>query len=355
MALKKTIDPGNFVKPADETTKKELKKTQTTLRDVAVAANVSEMTVSRVLRNHGPVADKTRKKVLKIVDQLGFVPNKIAGSLATSSSNLVAVIVPTLANQVFTEVLAGITEYLESKGFKAVIGISEYESDREEALIRSMLSWRPSGMIVSSMAHTGPTRNILKKAGIPVVEIMRVANEPVDACVGVDHVHAGALMGRHFMQRGFQNIGYVGWNNLDLTAGKRLQGFSDELKKGGLEIIGRTEFDRPVDMERGKLGMASLLEDHPNLDAVYFPNDIAAIGGYFHCLGVGIDVPSQLGIGGFSGLMVGQLMPVPLTTVLIDRYEIGRRSAEIIVERLDGKQSRNINIIDIKLVEGGTT
>ncbi|MCP3662642.1 MAG: LacI family DNA-binding transcriptional regulator [Gammaproteobacteria bacterium] len=335
--------------------KKERKKNHTTLRDVAEAANVSEMTVSRVLRKSGPVAEKTREKILDIVDQLGFVPNKIAGSLATSSSNLIAVIIPTLANQVFTEVLSGITEHLELNGFKAVIGISEYDAEREEALIRSMLSWRPSGMIVSSMAHSEPTRRILKKAGIPVVEIMRVAREPVDACVGIDHVNAGELMAQHFLQRGYHHIGYVGWNNRDLTAAKRLQGFRKGLNKNNLEIVAQIEFDKPVDMERGKNGLALLLTDHPNLDAVYFPNDIAAIGGYFHCLSAGIEVPSQLAIGGFSGLKVGQLMPVPLTTVLIDRFEIGRRGAEIIVDRLDGQQPKKMNIVDISLIEGGTT
>ncbi len=343
------------MKPEKNLKQKEQRKSQTTLRDVAEAANVSEMTVSRVLRDSGPVAEKTRQRILDIVDQLGFVPNKIAGSLATSSSNLIAVIVPSLRNQVFTEVLSGITEHLESNGFKAVIGNSEYDAEREEALIRSMLSWRPSGLIVSSMAHTESTRRILKKAGIPVVEIMRVAKDPVDACVGIDHVNAGALMAQHFLQQGYHRIGYVGWNNRDLTAAKRLQGFREGLKKNGVEIQGLIEFDQPVDMERGKQGLAQLLTDHPDLDAVYFPNDIAAIGGYFHCLSAGIEVPSQLAIGGFSGLKVGQLMPVPLTTVLIDRFEIGRRGAEIIVERLDGRRPRKMNIVDIELVEGGTT
>ncbi len=347
--------PGPIRQPVNSKKNKEIKKLQPTLRDVAVAANVSEMTVSRVLRNTGPVADKTRDKVLKIVDQLGFVPNKIAGSLATSSSNLIAVIVPTLRNQVFTEVLAGITDHLESTGYKAVIGISEYDLEREETLIRSMLSWRPSGLVVSNMTHSERTRKILKNAGIPVVEIMEVTQQPVDACVGVDHFKAGALMARHFMQRGYHRIGYVGWNNRDLTAGKRLRGFCEELKKNKLDILATQEFDQPVDMERGKQGLATLLADHPQLDSVYFPNDIAAIGGYFHCLEAGIEVPAQLAIGGFSGLKIGQLMPVPLTTVKIGRFEIGQRCAQIIVERLQGQQPQQINFVDVSLIEGGTT
>jgi|TARA_Y100000031_G_scaffold54153_2_gene61713 LacI family gluconate utilization system Gnt-I transcriptional repressor len=342
------------VKPVTGKKKKELKQIQPTLRDVAVAANVSEMTVSRVLRDTGDVTEKTREKVLKIVDELGFVPNKIAGSLATATSNLIAVIVPTLRNQVFTEVLAGITDHLESTGYKAVIGISEYDLEREEALIRSMLSWRPCGLVVSNRAHTEQTRKILKNAGIPVVEIMELEEEPIDSSVGVDHFEAGALMARHFLHRGYKRIGYVGWNNRDLTAAKRFKGFKAVLGENGIDIDGIIEFDHPVDMERGKLGLAALLADHSYLEAVYFANDIAAIGGYFHCLGAGIDVPTELAIGGFSGLKIGQLMPVPLTTVKISRFEIGQRSTGIIVDRLNGKHTERINAIDITLIKGGT-
>ncbi len=335
--------------------RQEFMQGRPTLRDVAVAANVSEMTVSRVLRNTGAVSDKTRDKVLAIVEEQGFVPNKIAGSLATASSNLIAVIVPSLRNQVFTEVLAGVTDHLDSSGYKAVIGISEYDLDKEESLIRSMLSWRPSGLVVSNMAHTQGTRKILQNAGIPVVEIMEVGEEPVDSCVGVNHFSAGALMARHFLGRGYRRIGYVGWNNRDLAAAKRFRGFVDVLAETGLEIDGIVEFDQPLDMERGKQGLAALLADHPHLEAVYFPNDIAAIGGYFHCLALGIDVPTKLAIGGFSGLKIGQLMPVALTTVRIDRFEIGRRSAGIIIDRLSGKQPERVNVVDVDLIEGGTT
>ncbi len=331
------------------------KKNQTTLKDIAKKAGVSEMTVSRVLRNSGSITEKTRTKVMAIVDELGFVPNKIAGTLATSSSNLIAVIIPTLVNQVFNEVLSGITHSLESNGFKAVIGLSEYDSEREEALIRSMLSWRPSGMIVSSMRHTEKTQKILKKAGIPVVAIMTMDNKSVDASVGVDHIQAGAIMAHHFLERGFDRIGYIGWNNKDLTAAKRFYGFKEVLTQHNISIEGTVQFDQPVNMDLGKRGLAQLLVKHPDLNAVYFPNDIAAMGGYFHCLATGIKVPNDLAIGGFSGLNMGQLLPVPLTTVSIKRFEIGQRSAQIIMECLEGKAPAAANAMDLKLIKGGTT
>jgi len=339
----------------NEKKKKPALRDQTTLREVAAAANVSEMTVSRVLRETGSVSEKTRKKVLEVVDELGFVPNKIAGSLATSTSNLIAVIVPTLRNQVFTEVLAGVTSHLDSEGYKAVIGISDYRRDKEEELIRSMLSWRPSGLIVSNLAHTDQAKKIMTNAGVPVVEMMEVTDDPVDSCVGVDHSQAGALMARHLIQRGYRHFGYLGWSKRDRTARKRFQGFADVLQEYELSFEGIGEFDRPPDIEIGKTGLKNLLADHPGLDAIYFPNDISAVGGLFYCQEAGIDVPTTLAIGGFSGLQIGQLLPRPLTTVHVERFKIGQQSAEIIVDRLNGLQTPRVNTIECRLVEGGTT
>jgi len=335
--------------------KKNLKRAQTTLKEVAAAANVSEMTVSRVLRQTGSVSEKTRNKVLAVVDDLGFVPNKVAGSLATSTSNLIAVIVPSLKNQVFTEVLAGVTGYLDTQGYQAVIGISDYEPEKEEELIRSMLSWRPSGFIVSNLSHTDRARRILENAGIPLVEMMDVTDAPIDTCVGVDHFEAGALMARHFLERGYRRIGYLGWNKRDLTARKRFEGFKSVLEDNGLAFEGIVEFDRPPDIRVGKEGLAGLLAGHPDLDAVYFPNDVAAVGGLLHCQEAGIDVPGSLAIGGFSGLQIGQLMPSPLTTVLVERFDIGQHSARIIVDRMSGAATERVNPIHIKLFPGGTT
>ena len=343
------------MKPVRKNKTKETKREQSTLKEVAAAANVSEMTVSRVLRETGNVSERTRDKVLAVVDEMGFVPNKIAGSLATSSSNLIAVIVPSLRNQVFTEVLAGVTDYLDMTGYKAVIGISDYKREKEEQLIRSMLSWRPSGLIVSNLAHSTRTRKIMANANVPVVEMMEITEDPVDSCVGLDQMEAGALMARHFMDRGYRCIGYVGCNNRDFTAAKRFKGFVGILRENGLDLEGILEFDQPLSMELGKTGLATLLSSHPHLDAVYFPNDIAAIGGVFHCLEAGISVPSSVAIGGFSGLKIGQLMPVPLTTVRVGRFEIGQRSAKVIVDRLNGRHPNHINTVDIKLIQGGTT
>ena len=154
-----------------------------TLRDVSEASGVSEMTVSRVLRNRGDVSDATREKVLEAAKMLGYVPNKIAGALASQRVNLVAVIIPSLSNLVFPEVLAGISAGLEDTGLQPVVGVTNYSQEKEESVLYEMLSWRPSGVIIAGLEHTDAARAMMENAGIPIVEIMDVDGAGVDSVV----------------------------------------------------------------------------------------------------------------------------------------------------------------------------
>ena len=167
-----------------------------TLRDVSEASGVSEMTVSRVLRNRGDVSDATRKKVLEAATTLGYVPNQIAGSLASKRVNLVAVIIPSLGNMVFPEVLTGINQILDDTPLQAVVGVTDYLPEKEERVLYEMLSWRPSGVIIAGLEHTDAARAMMTNAGIPVVEIMDTDGRCVDSMVGISHRRAGAEMAR---------------------------------------------------------------------------------------------------------------------------------------------------------------
>ena len=122
-----------------------------TLRDVSEASGVSEMTVSRVLRNRGDVSEATRKRVLASAKELGYVPNQIAGSLASQRVNLVAVIIPSLSNMVFPEVLTGVNQVFEETPLQPVVGVTDYMPEKEERVLYEMLSWRPSGVILAGV------------------------------------------------------------------------------------------------------------------------------------------------------------------------------------------------------------
>ena len=138
-----------------------------TLRDVSEASGVSEMTVSRVLRNRGDVSAKTRARVLSAAKSLGYVPNKIAGALASQRVSLVAVIIPSMSNLVFPEVMTGISEVLDDTELQPVVGLTHYKPEREEAVLYEMLSWRPSGVIIAGIEHPDTVRAMLAASGAP--------------------------------------------------------------------------------------------------------------------------------------------------------------------------------------------
>ena len=306
-----------------------------TLRDVSEASGVSEMTVSRVLRKRGDVSDATREKVLAAAKELGYVPNKIAGALASSRVNLVAVIIPSLKNMVFPEVLTGINEVLEDTELQPVVGVTDYMPEKEERVLYEMLSWRPSGVIIAGLEHSDASRAMMEAAGIPVVEIMDTDGKPVDAMVGISHRRAGREMAKAILKAGYQNIGFMGTKMpLDHRARKRFEGFTEVLAKSGIEIMDRDFYSGGSALLKGREMTAAMLERTPELDFLYYSNDMIGAGGLLYLLDQGIDVPGQIGLAGFNGVELLQGLPRRLATMDACRLEIGRAAAQVIVDRL---------------------
>ncbi len=307
-----------------------------TLRDVSEATGVSEMTVSRVLRNRGDVSEKTRTKVLAAAKELGYVPNKIAGALASSRVNLVAVIIPSLSNMVFPEVLTGINKILEETELQPVVGVTDYQPEKEEKVLFEMLSWRPSGVIIAGLEHTDAARAMLSAAGIPVVEIMDTDGKPVDAMVGISHRRAGREMAKAILKAGYRHIGFMGTKMpLDHRARKRFEGFTEALAKEGVEIEDREFYSGGSALAKGREMTAAMLERSPELDFLYYSNDMIGAGGLLYLEEQGIDIPGDIGLAGFNGVELLQGLPRKLATMDSCRQEIGRKAAEIIIAQMD--------------------
>ncbi|NVO56009.1 LacI family DNA-binding transcriptional regulator [Rhodobacteraceae bacterium B1Z28] len=311
-----------------------------TLRDVSEASGVSEMTVSRVLRNRGDVSDATRTRVLAAAKELGYVPNKIAGALASSRVNLVAVIIPSLSNMVFPEVLTGINQVLEDTELQPVVGVTDYLPEKEEKVLYEMLSWRPSGVIIAGLEHTDAARAMLDSAGIPVVEIMDADGKPVDAMVGISHRRAGREMAQAILKAGYKHIGFMGTKMpLDHRARKRFEGFTEVLGKHGIEIEDREFYSGGSALAKGREMTQTMMERSPELDFLYYSNDMIGAGGLLYLLEQGIDIPGQIGLAGFNNVELLQGLPRNLATMDACRLEIGRQAAKIIAERLDDPDS----------------
>lgn len=302
-----------------------------TLRDVSDASGVSEMTVSRVLRNRADVSGPTRDKVLKAARSLGYVPNKIAGALASQRVNLVGVIIPSLSNMVFPEVLTGISEVLDDTALQPVVGVTNYSPDREETVIYEMLSWRPSGLIIAGLEHSDASRAMLSQAGVPIVQIMDIDGVPLDSAVGISHRRAGRQMAEAIVAAGYRNIAFLGTQMPnDHRARKRLEGFEAALAQHGLSLEDREFYSGGSALLKGREMTHAVLTRSPSVDFLYYSNDMIGAGGLLYCLDKGLDVPGKIGLAGFNGVELLDGLPRKLATMDACRLEIGRRAAEIV-------------------------
>lgn len=326
-----------------------------TLAHVARLANVSENTVSRVIRNKGSIAPDTRRRVNEAIDALGYVPNRAAGALASSSSPIIGVILPSLSNIVFPEVLRGINAGLGGTSYRPMIGVTDYDLGTEEQLIASLLAWQPAAIITTGFEHTDAARRMLQASRVRVAELMDIDDRPLDLAVGLSHREAGRAMARHLVQRGYSRISYVGHDWLsDRRAHARYLGLCEGLEEAGMSLVAECRSARPSSTLEGRETLARLLADGADTDAVAFSNDDMAVGGFMHCLAAGIPVPDRLALIGFNGLEIGQVLPRPLTTVLSNRFAIGKTAVEILLEDLKRPPEPRIVDTGFSIIAGAT-
>lgn len=326
-----------------------------TLYDVAQAAGVSEITVSRVLRARGAISEKTRQRVMEAVRETGYVHNKLAGSLASSRSNLVGVVLPSLSNSVFPEVMAGINAALTSSGFQPVVGVTGYDMASEEDIVRSMLAWKPAAMIISGLDHTRTTRRLLDDSSVRVIEIMDAGGRPIDVAIGLSHRDAGMETAQHLLQRGYRRFGYIGHDlTKDTRAGQRHQGLLQFLSRQGLAVPTEYYVEGPSSIEGGRYALQTLLSKHDDIDVVVFSNDDMAVGGVFHCFSAGITPGSDLGIFGFNGLDIGQSLPRPLSTIKSNRHSIGQIAVETFMQQPERPATSTIIDTGFAIIQGET-
>lgn len=309
------------------------RKSKITLREVALRADVSESTVSRIMRNQSVVADATREKVMETVRALGYVPNRIAGSLASLDSHLIGVVIPSLSNIVFPEVIQGVHEALKASDFQAVISTTEYDIEREEVMVRGLLSWKPAAILIAGFDHTMATRRMLDQSGVRVVELMDIDSAPIDIAVGMSHRKAGYATAKHLIARGYRHFGYVGHDwAADRRARLRYDGLREALGEAGLSIEAHAIADGPSSVATGREQTRHLRAMAPELDVAVYSNDDMAVGGVFHCMSAGISLPTDMAIFGFNGLEIGRELPQPLSTLRSNRFMIGMKAIEAILE-----------------------
>lgn len=330
-------------------------KSKATLVEVAAEAGVSTITASRALRGQGPISDTTRAKVLKAAEKLGYRRNPLAASLVSQRTDLVGVIVPSLSNIVFVDVLAGVNDALAETGYRSIFGVTDYAPEEEARLVDGMLGWHPAALILTGVEHDPATRAAIEASGTACIEIMDMTEDPIGTVIGFSHVETGHAAARRLIEKGYRRIAYLGHSlTRDTRAAKRYAGFRAALAEAGVALHAEEITSEASGVGAGRAATGALLARAPDVDAIYFSNDDMAIGGLLHCLAAGLDVPGQIAAIGFNGLEIGQEMPSPLTTMLTPRREIGLRAGRAALALASGQSEPARQVVEPTFIPGKT-
>jgi len=295
-----------------------------TLAEVAKRAGVSPITVSRVVRLPDKVAAPTRERVEAAMRQLGYVPNLVAGSLASARTRSVGVLVPTIANAIFADTIQGVSDVMEPAGFAVMLAQSRYDPAQEERMLVALLARRPEGLVMVGSPATESGAAILRRAGIPVVETWDLPAAPIDGVAGFDNHAAGVTVARHFLRQGRRRLAFIG--GADPRALRRWAGFAETARAAGLAEPRRLLLSR-----NASAGMVAI-DGLGDADAVFAANDAHAIGLIAGLRDGGRSrVPEDVAVVGLGDLEMGRLIAPALSTVRIDGAAIGRAAAALML------------------------
>ncbi len=310
------------------------KRKRPTLQDVADRVGVTKMTVSRYLKKPEQVSATLQAKIQQVLDELGYIPNRVPDILSSSKSQAIGLLVPSLTNQVFAEMIRGIESVTDPAGYQTMLAHYSYSQAAEEARIATLLGYNVDGLILSESFHTDRVRRMIRTAGVPVIEVMDSVSPAIEQAIGFDNEAAALAMTELMIARGHRKTVYFA-ARMDTRTRLKVRGYERAMTEQGLEPFS-LQTEEASSFTRGALLLRQALERRPDLDGVFCTNDDLAIGALFECQRQGIAVPDQIGIAGFHGHDIANAIVPRLATVVTPREEMGRIAAEHLLARLQG-------------------
>jgi len=317
------------------------------MADVARLAGVSPMTVSRAFKTDSSVSVATRDAILKAADDLGYVFDSTASNLRSQKTDFIAVTIPSINNANFAETVRGLSEGLKARGLQILLGYTDYDMAEEERLIEQFLRRRPEAIVVTGGRHTPRARRMLENAGIPVIETWDLPEDPIGHVVGFSNAEAVRGMVDHFVAQGLTRIAFIGGDTTRDTRGAdRRAGFIAAMQAHGLDATRLIAAGvPPISMREGAEAMGLLLDSLPDTQAVICVSDLSAFGALTECQRRGVDVPGRLWIAGFGDYEIAGIAVPALTTINPFPRDIGARTAQLILDALDGRQDTPARIV----------
>lgn len=328
-------DSATDVTPANPHATARRSGTSATLAEVAQLAGVSPMTVSRAFHSPNLLSLRTLARVRSVIQQTGFVPNRLASSLATRQSRLVAAITPTFRDPVHQEMLAALAGSLAESGYQLVVGQGGDRGPLDDTLLNAVIGRRPDSIVLCDVAPSPLGRMRLEASRLAVVEAWALAPDPIDITIGFSLEAVARGVVDHLCQRRRRHLAYVSHEG----ARARPAGEAFVIHALGNTVAGERAMTAKMDVYEGaatlgagRSALRRILARQPDADAVFLSSDVLALGASMEAMALGIRVPEQLEIMGFGdGNLARDACPA-LSSVRIDAPAIGHLVARSIVE-----------------------
>jgi LacI family gluconate utilization system Gnt-I transcriptional repressor len=354
IAVPLQLKQANFMSDKEQPKRSRRSSGAITLRDVAMLAGVAPITASRAINTPNQVSPDVLRKVQEAVQRTGYVPNRMAGGLASSRSRLIAAVVPSTVVSVFMETIESLNSTLFDAGYQLMLGQSGYSSDREETLLEAIIGRRPDGIFLTGILPPGKARTRLLASGIPVVETWDLTPTPIDMLIGFSHSDIGREVAQFLTAKGYQKFAIVRAG--DERADRRTLAFKDTLAQMGLPPVFVVNVGASRSLKSGREAMTRILTEAPEVEAIFCSSDLLALGVMTQARAQGLSVPADIAVMGFGDVpFVADMVPA-LTTVRINGEHIGTLAARQLMDRAEGREvSSRIVDVGFSIIERDST
>lgn len=325
-----------------------------TIIDIAKKVGVSYTTVSRALNNKKGVSDKMRDKIIKAANEMGYQPNTLARGLVSNSSKTIGLIIPDIINPFFPEIARGIEDAASEKGYTVFLSNSNWDIEKEEKCINSLVSNRVDGIIINPNSMDNLEK--LKNLKTPIVYVNTKVKDEDVSFLGIDNISGAKFATKHLIDCGYKKIAYLGGTTKSYSNNMRMKGYKETLIENGFEIkeeiIVNAKFDTDIAYEETKKLLS--LDNPP--DAIFAANDIIALGVMHAVEESGIKIPEEFGVIGFDNISEAKLPQIQLTTMSLPKYFMGKKAFELLLDQIENDNMNNAQyIIKPRLIQRKTT
>lgn len=328
-------------------------KNRTTLKDIAKELGTTITTVSKALKNYPDISNETKKAVKKMAKKMNYQPDLRALALKKNKSNTIGVIIPEVVHFFFSNVIEGIMKYTEEKGYRVLITLSNNSIAQEKKQVKLLFNTKVDGVIVSLANETKNAKhfNILKEYEIPIVMFDKVNDIFQCNKVKIDDKYSAYMATEHLIKKGCKKIAHIRGPKNPSNAIARFLGYKEALQENGMEFnpdwVKECE---EVNFEEGFNYTMELLKSKNRPDGIFAVTDQVAVGAIRAAQELGIKIPQELKIIGFSDSQIAQIIKPSLTTIHQPGYEIGERAAKLLIEEIELRETDEEHSVDFRQI-----